>query len=123
MFNLGAQSEDDWRKQAECYNQRESVQELNALLGYDMFYPETGKTEEAYKYSQRFCRTCTVQVACFTAGINEQGTWGGETYSKRRQMVRTLGTSLSKLQTRLMELSQDENKDRIEELSRDPESA
>ena len=125
MFELGAQHEDDWRKRAECYTQQESVQELNKLLGFDMFYPPSGRTEEALKYSKRFCRVCPVQVACFNAAVEEDeyGTWGGESYSKRRQMVRKYRTLPLVLIEPPLELLQGENMDRIEDVNRDPESA
>lgn len=122
MFDLGVQSDNDWRKQAECYKRRDEVQKINKNLGYDMFYPETGKNIEALKWSRKFCDPCPVKVACFTEGINEQGTWGGDQEKKRRRLVRTLNTSLSRLLERLPVQSQDENKLPTEDEDPYPES-
>lgn len=125
MFNLpSVNHEDDWREQAECYKRRDEVQALNKDLGYDIFYPEKGKTVEAFKYAERlFCRRCPVSVACYSEGKDEQGTWGGATEKTRRRQALSQNTVLSILLARQKELWPDENKSPNEELNRDPESA
>ncbi len=123
MFGfLGEQPEDDWRRQAQCYLEKERVQELNKQLGYDMFYPPAGKTDEALKWSKRFCDRCPVKVPCFNEGVSEKGTWGGETYTRRKQLVRQFRIDPSILLAQRLGLSQDENKDHNEVSNPDPES-
>ena len=105
----------DWVYQAECNIRKDEVQTINARMGFDIFYPEKAKTVEAKRLSDRFCKTCPVQVECFQAGVGEYGTWGGETSRRRMQLVSTLNTSLSTLLKRLPEQSQGEKTPRNEE--------
>ena len=109
MFEVPSKEPWPWLSRAECNVRKEEVQALNQMVGYDIFYPEKTKTEAAKRLSDRFCRVCPVQVECFAAGREEAGTWGGETFKKRKQMVRTLSTSLSGLLTRMQEQSQGAN--------------
>ena len=120
MFTLSGDEESNWRKNAECYVRRDEVQAINQLLGYDMFYPETGKGAEALKWSKKFCRPCTKKTECYVAGLKEQGTWGDATERERRRQVLSQNTVLSTILGRLGVQSQDENTHPIEELNHGP---
>lgn len=119
----GEQDHNDhsWQLQAECYQRRDEVRAINKDLGYDMFYPETGKSEEGTKWAKKFCKTCPVIVKCYVAGKNEAGIWGGEKEATRKRQARRSGIFLSMLQTRVQELWPDENKPHTEESNLDPE--
>lgn len=119
MFNLHV-DEDAWQLRAECYKRRDEVKEINQSLGYDMFYPETGKGGEALKWSKLFCNNCDVKVRCFSEGLYEKGTWGGATEKERRRLVPLRNMSLSALAERLGVQLQDENKLPNEESNRGP---
>ena len=120
MFSLRTNQDDEWQSQGNCYQRREEVQELNSLLGYDMFYPETGKGPEAMKYSDKFCKGCPVLVRCYYEGLHERGTWGGASETERRRQALRQNTTLSTLLGRLAGQSQDENKPPSEESNPDP---
>lgn len=123
MFGVGSnQDEDDWHKRAECHVRREEVKAINKDLGYDMFYPEKGKTEEAVKWSRRFCGPCPVSLECLTEALDngEPGTWGNETFRARTRLGRLRNTSLSELRMLPKESPQDESNNHNEVSGPDP---
>ena len=121
MFSVGA-SDDDWRKRAQCYLRKEEVQAINKDLGYDMFYPEKGKTEEALKWAKKFCGPCTEKLPCLTEALDndESGTWGGESFKARRRLGRLRNIDLSKLRMPRQVQLQDESTDHNEVSGPDP---
>lgn len=93
--------ENAWQIKGECYLRRDELFQLSEDVGYDIFMPPKGKSIEAIKYSNLFCRDCPVKTECWTAGKDEHGTWGGDSYVKRRRLVRDQNTVLSKILERL----------------------
>lgn len=123
MFGVGSnQDDEDWHKRAECYVRREEVKAINKLLGYDMFYPDKGKTEEAIKWSKKFCGPCTEKLPCLTEALDngEAGTWGNETFRTRKRLGLLRNIDLSKLQKQQPEQLQDESMDHNEVSGPDP---
>lgn len=125
MFSILPRPEDNWRREGACFIQRERVQELNKQLGYDIFYPDRGNSQVANRLAMTFCNQCPVRVktACFTAGIGEQGTWGGETEKSRRRLVRKFRIDPLMLAKQQEEQLQDENINPNEVSNLDHESA
>ena len=124
MFEIGGVQQ-EWMRQGECSIRVHEVLEINNLLGYDMFYPTSGNTDEAKKWSDKFCRPCPVKVACFNYAVenDEIGTWGGDTAKARRRLVRLYRNSpLTLLKQPEVQL-QDESSIPNEVLDHDRESA
>lgn len=124
MFEIGGERH-EWMEQGECVVRVHEVLEINRLLGYDMFYPTSGNSDVAKKWSDKFCRSCPVKVTCFTYAVenNEQGTWGGDTAKVRRRLVRLYRKSPLTLLKQPEEQLQDESSNPSEVLNPDRESA
>lgn len=113
-------NDENWQEQAECAKRANEVHAASARLGTDIFYPETGRSREAFKEAMKFCEGCPVLVKCYYDGKYEMGTWGGATEKERKRQARLSGTLLSALLARMGAQSQDENKSPSEELDHDP---
>lgn len=122
MFGVGHRDEDDWQLKGECYVRREEVYSLAKTLGYDIFYPDNGKTEEAYKLSKKFCGPCPVKLECLTEALDnfEHGTWGNETFRTRKTLASLRRTDLLTPRMQRLGLLLDENTDHSEVSSPDP---
>ncbi len=120
MFNLGIEEVDQWQREGNCYQRRQEVQDLNDVLGYDIFYPETGKGQEAKKWSDKFCQNCPVLVRCYYEGLYESGIWGGATANERRRQQRLQSTLISDLTEHLAAQLPDENTPPTSESGPDP---